>query len=72
MFNIFDYVSVYGKARVCVYDACYYCYECHENEEYHIPSRIIHNWDFNKHKGMIQPNTVAVKTVKLSAKHSSC
>ncbi|KAI0214974.1 hypothetical protein LSAT2_032985 [Lamellibrachia satsuma] len=40
----------YGKARVCTYNAGYYCYECHENDEYYIPSRIIHNWDFRKHQ----------------------
>ena len=44
-------VAVYGKARVCTYNAGYYCYECHENDEYYIPSRIIHNWDFRKHQG---------------------
>ncbi|XP_013416946.1 uncharacterized protein LOC106178352 isoform X1 [Lingula anatina] len=40
----------YGKARVCTYDACYYCYECHENEETTIPAKIVHSWDFRKHK----------------------
>jgi hypothetical protein len=44
-------VSVFGKPRVCKFDGCYYCYECHENEEYYIPTRIVHNWDFRKHKG---------------------
>ncbi|XP_077984028.1 pleckstrin homology domain-containing family M member 1-like isoform X2 [Glandiceps talaboti] len=41
---------IYGKAKVCSYDACYYCYECHMDDEAIIPSRIIHNWDFSKHK----------------------
>ncbi|XP_070561558.1 pleckstrin homology domain-containing family M member 1-like isoform X3 [Ptychodera flava] len=41
---------IYGKAKVCSYDACYYCYECHVDDEAVIPSRIIHNWDFSKHK----------------------
>ena len=45
------YVVVYGKARVCSYDSSYYCYECHENDEYYIPARIAQNWDFRKHKG---------------------
>ncbi|ELT95863.1 hypothetical protein CAPTEDRAFT_223563 [Capitella teleta] len=40
----------YGKARVCTYNGGYYCYECHENETYYIPSRIIYNWDFTKHQ----------------------
>ena len=29
----------------------YYCKDCHKDEEVLIPARIIHNWDFNKHKG---------------------
>ncbi|XP_014672349.1 PREDICTED: pleckstrin homology domain-containing family M member 3-like [Priapulus caudatus] len=41
---------IYGKARVCAFDGAYYCYECHENDENVIPARIIHNWDFRKHK----------------------
>ena len=34
-----------------MYDAYYYCYECHENEESVIPSKILYNWDFTKYKG---------------------
>ncbi|XP_033122489.1 run domain Beclin-1-interacting and cysteine-rich domain-containing protein-like isoform X2 [Anneissia japonica] len=41
---------IYGKARVCSYDACYYCNECHLDDEAVIPARILHNWDFHKHK----------------------
>ncbi|CAH1772702.1 unnamed protein product [Owenia fusiformis] len=41
---------IYGRARVCSYDGAYYCYECHENDEYVIPSRIVQNWDLRKHK----------------------
>lgn len=41
---------IYGKARVCGYNGSYYCYECHENDEFVIPARIIHNWDFKKYK----------------------
>ncbi|XP_045162784.2 uncharacterized protein LOC123527417 isoform X3 [Mercenaria mercenaria] len=41
---------IFGKPRVCKFDGCYYCYECHENDEYYIPARIVHNWDFRKHK----------------------
>ncbi|XP_061189586.1 pleckstrin homology domain-containing family M member 1-like isoform X2 [Saccostrea echinata] len=40
---------IYGKPRVCTFDGKYYCFECHENEEYYIPAFIIHNWDFRKH-----------------------
>ena len=42
---------VYGKPRVCTFDGRYYCFECHENDEYYIPAFIIHNWDFRKHIG---------------------
>ncbi|XP_066296605.1 pleckstrin homology domain-containing family M member 1-like isoform X1 [Branchiostoma lanceolatum] len=41
---------IFGKYRVCNYDGCYYCEECHVNEEAVIPARIILNWDFKKHK----------------------
>lgn len=41
---------IYGKARVCAYDGCYYCHECHENEESIVPAKVIHNWDFRKYK----------------------
>ncbi|XP_078696019.1 pleckstrin homology domain-containing family M member 1-like isoform X2 [Branchiostoma floridae x Branchiostoma belcheri] len=41
---------IFGKYRVCNYDGCYYCEECHVNEEAIIPARIILNWDFKKHK----------------------
>lgn len=41
---------IFGKPRVCSYDGGYYCFECHENDEYYIPARIVHNWDFRKHK----------------------
>jgi hypothetical protein len=41
---------IFGHAKVCSFDARYYCKECHLDEEVLIPSRIIHNWDFNKHK----------------------
>lgn len=40
---------IYGKPRVCTFDGKYYCFECHENDEYYIPALIIHNWDFRKH-----------------------
>ncbi len=41
---------IYGEFKVCTYDACYYCFECHENDEHVIPGRIIHNWDLRKHQ----------------------
>ncbi|XP_030842426.1 pleckstrin homology domain-containing family M member 1 isoform X2 [Strongylocentrotus purpuratus] len=41
---------IYGKAKVCGYDGCYYCYECHIDEEAIIPARVLYNWDFRKQK----------------------
>ncbi|XP_063965115.1 uncharacterized protein LOC129276665 isoform X1 [Lytechinus pictus] len=41
---------IYGKAKVCGYDGCYYCYECHNDEEAVIPARILYSWDFRKQK----------------------
>ena len=41
---------IYGEFKVCTYDACYYCFECHENEEHVIPARVVHNWDLRKHQ----------------------
>ncbi|GAB1611016.1 sorting nexin-29-like isoform X2 [Argonauta hians] len=41
---------LFGKPLVCAYDGCYYCSDCHHNEEFHIPSKIIFNWDFSKYK----------------------
>lgn len=44
-------LAVYGNPRLCSFDACYYCYECHENQEACIPARVLHNWDFSKYRG---------------------
>ncbi|XP_062505140.1 uncharacterized protein LOC134181879 isoform X2 [Corticium candelabrum] len=41
---------IFGHAKVCTFNARYYCKDCHKDEEVLIPARIIHNWDFNKHK----------------------
>ncbi|KAH3822399.1 uncharacterized protein LOC127831796 isoform X1 [Dreissena polymorpha] len=41
---------IFGKQRVCKFDGGYYCFECHENDEYYIPAVIVHNWDFRKHQ----------------------
>ena len=53
VYCIYILLTVYGKPRVCGYDACYYCYECHQNDEAYIPARIVFNWDFRKQKGTI-------------------
>lgn len=41
---------IYGPYRVCYYDGGYYCFDCHDDEEHVIPSRVIQNWDFKRHK----------------------
>ncbi|EFO20710.2 Def8 protein [Loa loa] len=39
-----------GEPRLCDYNGHYYCPRCHWNDEWFIPARIIHNWDFSKYK----------------------
>ncbi|XP_049804747.1 run domain Beclin-1-interacting and cysteine-rich domain-containing protein isoform X1 [Schistocerca nitens] len=38
-----------GKARVCSFSGGYFCSECHVGEEWIIPARVIHNWDFRRY-----------------------
>ncbi|KAM3723168.1 Differentially expressed in FDCP [Dirofilaria immitis] len=45
----FDGTSV-SEPRLCDYNGYYYCPRCHWNDEWFIPARIIHNWDFCKYK----------------------
>merc|ERR550534_3543269 len=40
----------YGPYKTCAFDGGYYCPDCHMEEEHCIPARIIHNWDFRRHK----------------------
>lgn len=35
----------FSKAHVCSYSGSYYCSKCMSQNEYIIPSRVIHNWD---------------------------
>ncbi|VDO29509.1 unnamed protein product [Brugia timori] len=39
-----------SEPRLCDYNGHYYCPRCHWNDEWFIPARIIHNWDFSKYK----------------------
>lgn len=39
-----------GKAKVCFYSGWYYCQNCHQDNSFLIPARLLHNWDTNKHK----------------------
>lgn len=39
-----------GKAKVCYYSGWYYCQNCHQDNSFLIPARLLHNWDTNKHK----------------------
>ncbi|KAJ9583383.1 hypothetical protein L9F63_022249, partial [Diploptera punctata] len=39
----------FGKARVCCFSGGYFCSECHIAEEWVIPARAIHNWDFKRY-----------------------
>ncbi|XP_015792762.1 pleckstrin homology domain-containing family M member 3 [Tetranychus urticae] len=40
---------IYGKFRVCEFDGFNYCTECHIDERWTIPARIVNNWDFKKY-----------------------
>ncbi|XP_043278921.1 uncharacterized protein Plekhm1 [Venturia canescens] len=39
----------FSKAHVCSFSGNYYCATCMANEEFFIPSRIIHNWDLKQY-----------------------
>ncbi|CAG9540889.1 unnamed protein product [Cercopithifilaria johnstoni] len=39
-----------SEPRLCDYNGHYYCPRCHWNDEWFIPARIVHNWDFSKYK----------------------
>nr|CAB3262666.1 uncharacterized protein LOC100181521 [Phallusia mammillata] len=41
---------IYGAPRLCTFTGQYYCPQCHLNEEHAIPARMLHNWDFRKHR----------------------
>lgn len=43
----------FSKAHVCSYSGNYYCSKCMAQEEFLIPSRIVHNWDL-KHYPVCQ------------------
>ncbi|KAI8488647.1 positive regulation of ruffle assembly [Branchiostoma belcheri] len=60
---------IFGKYRVCNYDGCYYCEECHVNEEAIIPARIILNWDFKKHKVAHSTKLFLLQTLRLQLKY---
>ncbi|XP_076236884.1 pleckstrin homology and RUN domain containing M1 [Calliopsis andreniformis] len=39
----------FSKAHVCSYSGNYYCSKCMSQNEYIIPSRVIHNWDLKSY-----------------------
>lgn len=38
------------QARLCDYDGCFYCQNCHWGDTSVIPARVVHNWDFTPQK----------------------
>lgn len=51
--NDIDYLfleSGFSEPRLCDYSGNYYCELCHWNDTMVIPSRVLHNWDFEPHK----------------------
>jgi len=41
--------SIIGFCRVCSFTGGYFCSECHIGQEWVIPARVIHNWDFRRY-----------------------
>lgn len=39
-----------SEPRLCDYDGCFYCQNCHWGDTSLIPARVIHNWDFKPYK----------------------
>lgn len=56
------------EPRICDYNGKYYCPTCHWNDAVPIPARIIHNWDFTRHKIGRGKNTGTVVTIYLKKK----
>ena len=44
--------SGFSEPRTCDYSGNYYCELCHWNDTMLIPSRVLHNWDFDEWKVM--------------------
>lgn len=41
---------IFGQAKLCKFNGQHYCFDCHNDDERVIPSRVLFNWDFRKHK----------------------
>jgi len=48
-FTVHIVTSVIGFCRVCSFIGGYFCSECHVGQEWVIPARVIHNWDFRRY-----------------------
>lgn len=48
--RFFSAESSSSEPRLCDYDGCFYCQNCHWGDSSIIPARIIHNWDFKPYK----------------------
>ncbi|XP_054724381.1 pleckstrin homology domain-containing family M member 1-like [Uloborus diversus] len=55
---------IYGKARVCNFDGYNYCYDCHENDEFYIPARMVHSWDFKQYPVSKRSHAFLLRMVK--------
>ena len=38
-----------ASVRYCEYTGKYYCHECHTNQVFYIPARVMHYWDFQQY-----------------------
>ena len=42
--------SVFGASKLCKYNGQHYCFDCHIDDERIVPSRVLFNWDFRRHR----------------------
>eukprot|EP00755_Sulcionema_specki_P039067 Sspe_Gene.24098::Locus_9473_Transcript_1_1_Confidence_1.000_Length_1905::g.24098::m.24098 len=49
-FKAKNITSPLRKPRRCHYTGHLYCHKCHTNKEHVLPAKVLHRWDFAKHK----------------------
>ena len=42
--------TVFGASKLCKYNGQHYCFDCHIDDERIVPSRVLFNWDFRRHR----------------------
>ena len=46
----FPHSPVFGASKLCKYNGQHYCFDCHIDDERIVPSRVLFNWDFRRHR----------------------